>query len=171
MRPVNPLWYLAALFIVIGGWMAATVVAAGAWDYVRDASLQGLDEPVDAHGATVAVFTDVRQPERQVRCTATPDGKDAKPVTIDDSPIDLRVTRDGSEWFLIGVLAEGRDDLSVRCAPKDKAADSASYRVGVAEGVDDRVRVGQAMTWIATLGGLALAAWTWWTRRTNRKES
>jgi hypothetical protein len=170
VRLVSPLWYLAALLVVLGGWMAGTVVAAGAWDRVREAPLQNVTERVDAKGASIAVFTDVRQPERDVTCTATTATKGAKPVDVPDAPLDLSVADDGSTWYLIGFEPEGRDGVAVRCTPKDRQADSASYRVAVAEGVLDRASAGNGVAWILTAVGVALAIATWWSRRKNAQE-
>lgn len=170
MRLVNPLWYLAALFVVLGGWMAGTIVAAGAWDNVREATLESVTERVDAGSGSLAVFTDVRQPERDVTCTATPPGDEAEPLDIPAAPIDLTVARDGSTWYLIGFQREGRDDVAVRCTPRDRAADAATYRVAVAEGVLDQARRGSGLTWIATAAGLGLAVATWWARRKRNQE-
>ncbi|ALX03313.1 MULTISPECIES: hypothetical protein [Aeromicrobium] len=170
MRLTSPLWYLAAFLLAIGGWMASAVVAAGAWDHVRDATLQNLTERVDAKGASLAVFTDVRQPERDVTCTATGPAKGAEPVTLEDAPIDLRVPQDGSTWYLIAFEREGSDQVAVRCTPKDRAADAATYRVAVADGFLDRTRNGAGIAWIAAAVAVALALATWWTRRKRTLE-
>lgn len=170
VRLTNPLWYLAALFVVLGGWMVGTIVAAGSWDHVRDATLESVTERVDAGSGSLAVFTDVRQPERDVTCTATPPGKGAEPVELEKAPIDLTVARDGSTWYLIAFEPEGRDDVAVRCTPRDRAADAATYRVAVAEGVLDRARLGAGLTWIATAAGVVLAVLTWWSRRKSHQE-
>lgn len=170
MRLTNPLWYLAALFVVLGGWMAGTIVAAGSWDHVRDATLESVTEPVDAGSGSLAVFTDVRQPERDVTCTATPPGKDAEPVELEPAPIDLSVPRDGSTWYLVAFERESADELAVRCTPKDRAADAATYRVAVAEGFTDRARLGAGVTWIAVTAGIVLALCTWWSRRKKHQE-
>lgn len=180
VRPVNPLWYLAAFLLVLGGWMAGTVVAAGSWNLVRDATLGAVDERVDAAGGSVAVFTDVLQPERDVTCRATPKAEgdqeddDVEPIDVPAAPdgvLGMRIDRAGTDWFLIGFLAEGRDGLAVTCTPRDRAADNATYRVAAVDGVLDRARTGSGVTWLATAAGLALAAWTWWCRRSRNEEA
>lgn len=170
MRLTSPLWYFAAFLLVIGGWMASAVVAAGAWNHVRDATLQNVAERVDAKGSTLAVFTDVRQPERDVTCTATGPAKGAKPHTLDDAPIDLSVPRDGSTWYLIAFAQESGKDLKVRCRPKDEGADTATYRVAVADGFLDRTRNGAGIAWIAVGAAVVLATATWWSRRRRSQE-
>ncbi|WP_162237300.1 hypothetical protein, partial [Aeromicrobium sp. Leaf272] len=79
--------------------------------------------------------------------------------------------RDGSTWYLIAFEPEGRDEVAIRCTPRDRAADAATYRVAVAEGVLDRARLGAGLTWIATAVGVVLAIATWWTRRKSHQES
>lgn len=170
VRLTNPLWYLAALFVVLGGWMAGVILAAGAWDTVRDATLESASERVDAGSGSLAVFTDVRQPERDITCTATGPGKDAEPVDLEAAPIDLTVARDGSSWFLIAFERNAPSDVEVRCTPRDRAADAATYRVAVAEGFADRAQLGDGVTWIATAAGIVLAIATWWTRRKSHQE-
>jgi hypothetical protein len=170
VRLVSPLWYLAALVVVLGGWMAGTVVAAGAWDRVREAPLQNVTERVDAGGASLAVLTDVRQPERDVTCTASARGKGAEPVPLPDAELDLSVVDDGSTWYLIAFDKDGRDDVAVRCTPRDRQADSASYRVAVAEGWQDRASAGNGVAWLLTAAGIALAVATWWSRRRRPQE-
>lgn len=170
VRLVSPFWYLAALFLVIGGWMAGVVVAAGAWDAVRDAELVNTSDRVDAAGGSLAVFTDVRQPERGVTCTTKGPEKGARPVEVEGAPIDLTVARDGSTWYLIGFQPQGRDDVAVRCTPRDRAADAATYRAAVAEGMDARANLGNGIGWIVTAVGVGLAVATWWSRRTRPQE-
>jgi hypothetical protein len=170
VRLTSPLWYLAAFLLAIGGWMASAVVAAGAWDHVRDATLQPLTERVDAKGSSLAVFTDVRQPERDVTCTTSGRGRGAEPDPVADAPIDLSVPRDGSTWYLIAFEQESRDQLEVRCRPGDEAADAATYRVAVADGFLDRTSNAAGIAWIAAAAAVVLAAATWWTRRKRSQE-
>ncbi len=154
--------------------MAGVAVAAGSWDAVRDAPMVGLDEPVDAGGGSLAVWTDVDQPEREIACTATPTGDVAgdepEPVDVPAAPLDLTTTSDGTTWYLVGFLLEGRDQVKVACAPEDEAGDSAAYAAGVAEGVEDRANVGNGIGWLCTLLGIVLAAVVFMSRRRARQE-
>lgn len=169
VRPTSWLWYLGAVVVVMVGVMVATAVGAGAWGYVRDATLVNVNQPVDAKDGSVAVFTDVVQPDRDVTCTATPAAEKGQekpePTEIPAAELDLKVSRDDGEWFLIGFLKEGEDGLTVRCAPADEAADSASYRVAAVDGWWDRAQLGSGIANLSLLAGLGLAAWTFWTRR------
>lgn len=172
MRPTSPLAYLAAFLLVIGGWMAGTIVAAGAWDQVREAPTQGLQDALAAGGESVAVFTDVLQPEREIVCTARPAGeKEAEPAPLDPAPVDLRVARDGSTWHLLAFAPEVDGEVVVRCAPQDDNGDAAGYQVAAVEGVLARARLGNLIVWTATAAGIALAGWTWWNRRRTSRES
>ncbi len=171
VRLVSPLWYLAAFLVVLGGWMAATVVAAGTWGLVRDATLVDPTEAVDAGGSSLAVFTDISQPERDVTCTATPADEEAEPLDVPAAPVDLTVARDGGRWYFIGWLAEGRDGLTVRCTPADETPDNAGYRVAVVDGALDPARRGSLITYLATGAGIALAVVTWLSRRRARREA
>ena len=171
MRPLNPLWYTAALFLVLGGWMAGTAVAAGSWDTVREAELVPLEQRIDAADGSVAVFTDIRQPERDVTCRATPRARGSEPTPFGPAPLDLRVDRDGTTWYLVGWLAEGADGLKVTCTPRDRAADNATYATAAVEGVLERANTGQGIAWLATAAGAGLAIWTWVARRRHRRET
>lgn len=170
VRLVSPLWYLAALLVVLGGWMAGTVVAAGAWEQVRSATLQNVTERIDAGDGSLAVFTDVRQPELDVRCTTRGPAEGAEAVPVDPAPIDLTVVEDGTTWYLIGWEPASRDGQAVRCRPGDGSADAATYRAAAVQGFADRARAGDGVLWIATVGGIALAVATWWSRRKHSQE-
>ncbi|MGJ9411792.1 hypothetical protein ACHAAC_03700 [Aeromicrobium sp. CF4.19] len=171
IRLVNPLWYLATFLLALGGQVTGTAVAAGSWDAVRDADPVGTSEPIDAGGASLAVYTDVLQPDRDITCTATPPGEDAEPVDVPAAPLDLTATSEGTSWYLVGFLIEGRDELSVACQPADDAGDSASYAVAAAEGVQEQANVGNGVGWTGTLLGVVLAAFVFMSRRRNRQES
>ncbi len=164
------MWYLAAFLLALGGQVVGTAVAAGAWDGVRDASLLSTTEPIDAGDASLAVYTDILQPDRDVTCTATGPDDDAEPIDIPEAPLELTATSEGASWYLIGFLMEGRDELTVACEPSDDAGDSATYVAGVAEGVQDRANVGNGITWLATLLGIILAVAVFLSRRRTRKE-
>lgn len=175
VRPTSWLWYLGAVVVVMVGVMVATAVGAGAWGYVRDATLVNLNAPVDAKDGSVAVFTDVVQPDRDVTCTATPAAEKGEekpePTEIPAAELDLQVSRDDGQWFLIGFLKKGEDGLTVRCTPADEAADSASYRVAAVDGWWDRAQLGSGIANLSLLVGLGLAAWTFWTRRKSHRSS
>ncbi len=173
MRPRSPLWYLAALFLALGAWVIGAVVAAGAWDIVRDAGVSSSTAPVDAEDKSVAIFTDVLQPERRVTCryTVAPVQKGAKPTAIEPAPIDLTIADDGTEWYLIGFVLDGKDQMSVTCAPRDKRTDNASYAVSAVEGFSQRANVGNGIAILGTVAGIALAIWTFINRRRRLQEA
>ena len=144
------------------------VVAAGAWDAVREAPVAAVNQPLDAGGLSVAVFTDVLQPERQVLCeqTTEADKKDKKdPRPIPPASIELVVTDDGNEWHLIGFELDGRDGMIVSCTPKDKRSDNATYAFSTVDGFTDRANTGNGIAIIATALGIGLALWTFIARR------
>ncbi len=160
--------YLAAVLIVLAGWVGATVVAAGAWDTVRDSTLVPVTQQrADAKGSSVAVFTDIAQPERTVACRGRDLDKQA--VAIEPAAIDVPVESDGTEWHLINLLPEGRDGLKVRCAPLDKRVDNATYAFAIVDGFTSRGERGQAIATTGLLAGIALAGWTFICRRNQKK--
>lgn len=170
MKVTSPFGYLAALIIVLAGWIGATVVAAGAWDTVRDSTLVPVtQERADARGSSVAVFTDLLQPTRTIACR----GRDLKDdvVEIEPAAIDVPVESDGTEWHLINLLPEGRDGLKVRCGPLDKRVDNATYAFAVVDGFTSRGERGQAIATTGLLAGLGLAGWTFVCRRNLKKSS
>ena len=154
--------------LALTGWVVATVVAAGAWDAVRDAPVAVVDRPLNAGGQSVAVFTDVLQPERKVRCeqTTEADRKGKKdPRRIPDASLELVVTDDGNEWHLIGFEPDGRNDMSIRCRPADKGSDNATYAVSVVDGFSSRANTGNGIAIITTAVAIGLAIWTFIARR------
>ena len=153
---------MAALFIALIGLVAGFTVAAGAWDLVEDAGISSASGPVDAAGQSVAVFTDVRQPERRVTCEFT---AKRKTTPIAPAALNLVVNDDGNEWYLIGFVEDGRDGMDIRCTPMDKRADNASYAFSVVDGFRDRVNTGKGIAYIALAAGAGLAIWTFVARR------
>lgn len=166
VKITSPFGYLAAVLVVLVGWVLATVVAAGAWDTVRESTPVAItDERVDAAGSTLAVFTDIEQPALDITCTATPE--DGDPIGIEPAAIDILVDTDGSRWQLINLLPEGRDGLEIACAPADDRTDSASYAYTVVDGFSDRGERGQAIATSGLIAAIALAIWTFYCRRTR----
>jgi hypothetical protein len=146
----------------------ATVVAAGAWDAVREAPVAVVDRPLDAGGKSVAVFTDVVQPERKVTCSHTTEAdRKAKkePRPIPEASLELVVTDDGSEWHLLAFEPDGRNDMDVRCAPADKRSDNATYAFATVDGFTSRANTGNGIAIITTVLGIGLAIWTFIARR------
>jgi hypothetical protein len=154
--------------LALTGWVVATVVAAGAWDEVRDAPVTVVDRPLDAGGQSVAVFTDAVQPERKVICAHTTEADrkaKKKPTPIRKASLELVVTDDGNEWHLIGFEPDGRNDMTIRCAPTDKRSDNATYAFSTVDGFTSRANTGNGIAIIATALGIGLAIWTFIARR------
>lgn len=169
MRPVNPLWYLAAFLLALGSVMIGTVVAAGAWDPVREVTVSPTTTRADAQGKTLVVFTDIVQPDRGVTCLTT--GRDKKPVDIPPAALDITVDNEGNQWHLIGLLKEGADGMKVHCTPRDKRVDNASYAWATVTGFESR---GNTANGIGTLGvalGVGFAGYVFYSRRRHRKET
>lgn len=166
VKVTSPFGYLAAVLVVLGGWVLATVVAAGAWDTVREATPVTItDERVDAAGSSLAVFTDIDQPTLDITCTATPE--DGEPIEIEEAAIDIAVDTDGRRWQLINLLPEGQDGLAIACAPADDRTDSASYAYAVVDGFASRGERGQAIATTGLIAAVALGIWTFHCRRTR----
>lgn len=169
MKPTSPLWYLAALFIALGGATLAIVVAAGAWDPVREATVTPVAERVDAKGLSVAVYTDIVQPDRGVTCRAT--GPDKKVTEIPASKLQFAVDNGGDRWHLIGMLNEGSDDLQITCTPRDKRVDDATYAYAAVDGFSSRANTAKGISILGAAIGVGLAGYTFYTRRQLRKET
>lgn len=144
------------------------MVAAGAWDAVRDAPVTAVNQPLDASGKSVAVFTDVVQPERRVTCTQTTEADrraDKKPKPIPVASLEIVVTDDGNEWHLIGFEPNGRNDMAIRCTPDDEASDNAAYAFSTVDGFTSRANTGNGIAIIGTALAIGLAIWTFIARR------
>lgn len=171
MRLTNPLWYLAAFFLAIGSAMAATAVAASAFDPVRDATVAPITERVDAKGTTLAIYTDNVQKDRQVSCWARYGTNDDQRIDIPDKGIDVIAEGDGTRWHLIGLLEEGRDGLRLVCRPGDGRDDSAIYGFATVTGYASTVNNGKGIAYIGVAIAVGLAGWIYWCRRQARIES
>jgi hypothetical protein len=168
VKPVNPLWYLAAFLVALASVMIGTVVAAGAWDPVREVTVSPTTVRADANGKTLVVFTDIVQPDRNVACRAT--DRDKKSVDIPPAALEIRVDNEGNQWHLIGLLKEGSDGLKVRCTPRDKRVDNASYGWAAVSGMESRVNTASGIGALGVATGAAFAAYVFYCRRQRRKE-
>ena len=143
-------------------------MAAGAWDAVRAAPVAAVNQPIDASGQSVAVFTDVVQPERKVACSQNTSAErkaEKKPQPVPQASLELVVNNDGNEWHLIGFEPDGRDDMAIRCTPADKRSDNASYAYSTVDGFTARANTGNGLAIVGTFAGIALAIWTFIARR------
>lgn len=155
--PPSPLWYLGALALILASWVVGVAVAGGAWDSVRAASITSANQALQAEGESIAVFTDVVQAERRITCSMVDVVRDAQPVAIPPAPIALTVEDDGSTWTLVAFEPEGRDNVTVSCAPRDKQVDNAQYAYATVDGFVERARAGNLVILGGFLGGAALA--------------
>jgi len=152
----------------MAGWIIGTIVAAGAWDVVRSAPIAAVSGPLDARGQSVAVFTDVLQPERRIACEQTTErARDAKrkPQPVPAASLDLKVLDDGNEWHLIAFEPDGRAGMEIRCTPRDERSDNATYAYSVVEGWTTRANTGNGIATVGTFLGIGLAIWTFIARR------
>lgn len=166
MKPTSAKWYLAAFFVALGSWMLATIVAAGAWDPVRAATLEPATQRVDAAGKSLAVFTDILQPDRTITCQAAGPGK--KVTDIPKAALEITVDNEGDQWHLIGLLPDGADGLKVTCAPKDRRRDDASYDYATVDGFTSKANAGKGIAILGSTVGLGLAGFTYYNRRQRR---
>lgn len=171
MRLTNPLWYLAALLLALGGTMAAVATAASAFDPVRDARVVPVTERVDAKGATLAVYTDIVQEDRDIACRGRYGKKDKGRIVIPDKGVDIQAQSEGIPWTLIGLLEEGRDGLRIVCTPADRRIDSASYGYATVTGYASKVNNGRGISAIGLASGVGLAGWVFWCRRGARRNA
>ena len=147
----SPLWYLAALALTLAGWIVGVAIAGGAWDAVRHAPITSANQALQAEGESIAVFTDVVQAERDITCSMVDVVRDAEPEPIPPAPIALTVDDDGTTWNLVAFQPDGRDNVTVSCAPKDKQVDNAQYAYAAVDGFIERARAGN----LVIIGGFA----------------
>lgn len=164
MKRTSAIWYLVALLVVLGGWVAAAAIAASAWQDLKQATVIPIN-PGDKIAVTdrgVAIFTDFAQ-DRQVTCKSRP------ALTTEPTTFDLSAQGNGRTWHLLSVTKEAKPgSYVVTCAPGDRGVDTAGY--GYAELPDFRnATIGNGVGSIATLVAAILAVWTYWGRRTERK--
>lgn len=169
MKPVNTLWYLAAFLFALGSVTVGIIVAAGAWDPVREAAVSPTTTRADALGKTLVVFTDIRQPDRDVTCRAT--GRDKKPIEIPPAPLDIVVDDEGNQWHLIGLLTEGTSDMSVQCTPRDRRVDNASYGWATVTGFESRANKAQGIGILGVSVSAVFAGYVFYSRRQQRQEA
>jgi len=169
VKLTSPLWYLAAFLIALGASMLATVVAAGAWDPVREAAVSPVAERVDATDKSIAVYTDIVQPDRDVTCRATGPGK--KVTEIPAAKLSITVNNGGDQWHLIALLNEGGKDQLISCTPKDRRVDDATYTYAAISGFTSKGNTARGISILGTAVGVLLAGYTFYTRRQLRKDS
>lgn len=168
MRLTSPLWYLAAVAIALGGSIAGTAVAAGAWDGVRSATITPATEPVDAAGHTLAIFTDQPQDGREITCTTRPaDKPEAKGDEVKAAALDIVVEQRGTDWHLLALRPEGKDGVVISCVPSDGKADTALYGFAVVDGFESADR-GATIGSVSLALALVLAGLVFWQRRRAR---
>jgi len=166
----SPFGYLVGVLVVLTGWVAATMIAAGAWEPVQEANVTPTTEKnADAAGHTLAVYTDIPQPERTIVCTADGPEKD-RSTTLPAAKIDVVTEVDGTEWHLVALWPEGRDDVKVACTPKDRKIDNATYSYAVLDGFTSRGQTAQIVAFAGLFAGAAVAGGTYWTRRRMKQE-
>lgn len=164
-RPPSPLWYLAALALALAGWIIGVAIAGGAWDAVRNTPITSANQALQAKGESIAVFTDVVQAERRITCSMVDVVRDAEPDPIPASPIALTVEDDGATWNLVAFEPEGRDNVTISCAPADKGVDNAQYAYAAVDGFLERARAGNFVILGGFLGGIVLTIIVFMRRR------
>lgn len=164
-RPLSPLWYLAALALPLAGWIVGVAVAGGAWDAVRNTPITSANQALEAKGQSIAVFTDVVQTDRRITCSMVDVVRDAKPEPIPPAPIALTVDDDGTTWNLVAFEPQGRDNVTVSCAPKDRRVDNAQYAYAAVDGFIQRARAGNFVILGGFFGGIVLASIVFLKRR------
>ena len=169
MRPVNPLWYLAAFFFALATVLIGTVVAAGAWDPIREVTVSPTTTRADAQAKTLVVFTDILQPDRDVTCRAT--GRDKQPIDIPPAALAITVDNEGNQWHLIGLLTEGTEDMKVHCTPRDRRVDNATYAWATVTGFESGANTGKGIGVLGLVLGAVFAGYVFYSRRRHLKET
>lgn len=163
----NPLWYLAALFLVLGGWIVAAPILAAPWQDLKTASITGFEsgKKIDVTDRGVAFFTDIVQ-ERDVTCRSNPQGA----LNIRGTRFDLANDDGDRTWHLLSTTTSAKAGLyAVACTPKDRAVDTVSYGYAKLPSFSSAGRNGRGIGILATTAAAILAAWTYWGRRQERK--
>jgi hypothetical protein len=166
VKPLSPLWYTAAFLFALASIMAAAAVASGAWTPVKHATVLSLPTRINATDKTVAVFTDIVQPDRGVTCTAT--GPDKSVTKIPKPGLEVTVTSGSEQWHLIGLLRNGSNGLKVSCTPKDKRHDDANYGYAAVAGYESKVNIGNGIQILGVVAALGLGGYTYYSRRRHR---
>lgn len=163
----NPLCYLAALFLALGGWIVAAPILAAPWQDLKTASITGFEsgKKVDVTDRGVAFFTDIVQ-ERDVSCQSNPQGA----LNIRGTRFDLANANGDRTWHLLSTTTSAKaGSYAVACTPKDRALDTANYGYAELPSFSSAGRNGRGIGILATTAAAILAAWTYWGRRTERK--
>lgn len=155
MKVTNPLWYLAGLFVALACLMGGAAVGAQAWQPVRDATVTPVSQNIVSDGRTIAVYTDIVQPDRDVSCHLAA-ASDRKRVDIPAAPIDLTADDDGNQWHLVGLIRQGpQGEIRVACNPRDKRVDDATYAAAAVDGYTSKTTTGKGIAILGvTAGGL-----------------
>jgi len=155
-EPASPAWYLLALAVFAIGWNGGVWWAGSAWDQVREARITSANQALQAEGASIAVFTDVVQPDRRITCAMVDVVREARPQPMGPAPIPLTVEDDGVTWQLVAFERNGRDNVTVTCAPADKQVDNAQYAYATVNGYDTRLWTGNIVSMAAIVLAFAI---------------
>lgn len=168
MRLTNPLWYLAAFVLALGGAMAGTAVAATAFDPVRNAAVTATSERVDAAGTSLAVFTN-DEDHGDIACRARDRAKNR--IEIPQKLVGVTTRSEGETWHLIAILEDGKDDLKVSCAPTNKRPDTATYAYATVTGYSSAANNGRGIAILGASAGVLLGGFVWWSRRDRKRQA
>ena len=163
----NPLWYAAAIWLVVGGWMAAAPILAAPWQDLKSANVSQFEagKKIAITDKGVAFFTDMKQ-DRDVTCQSKP----TEDLTIEKRPFDIEAQGDGRSWHLLSVTKDAKaGSYSVSCTMDDRGADTANYAYAELPSFSAAIRNGRGIGILATTAAALIAGWTYWGRRTQRK--
>jgi hypothetical protein len=166
VKPISPLWYTAAFLFALGSIMVGAAVASGGWTPVKHATVLSIPTRVAAEDKSVAVFTDIVQPDRHITCTATRPDKTV--TTILKPGLAVTVTSGSEQWHLIGLLRDGFDELKLACTPRDKRHDDATYGYAAVTGFESRYNAGKGISILGVTIGLGGWAYVYYLRRRRR---
>jgi len=161
----NPLWYAVAIWLVVGGWMAAAPVLAGPWQDLKTATVTPFEDgkKIDVTDNGVAFFTDRKQ-DRHATCQSKP------ALDIEERPLGIEAQGDGRTWYLMSATKDAKSGpYSLSCPLDDRGADTANYGYAELPSFSAATRNGRGIGILATFGAAILAAWAYWGRRTERK--
>lgn len=164
MKQTSPVFYLAALLILLGGWITAVILAAGDFAKLERADVQPLAvAQLSSEPGRIAVFADIAPAGRSITCTS--DSAGSEPTDIRPVKAPAQATSGGTTWYLLGITAEVADPSQtvIECTAKD-GAEEATY--GLALAPDFRgAAIGNGIGILATAVSAILAFWIYRRRR------
>lgn len=162
VKQTNPMFYLAALLIFLGAWVAGFIIAAGDWNQIDSREIRTLNpnDPIDVGDDGIALFTNTAD-TNQATCREADDR-----LKLESPGFDLATERGDTTWHLLTVSRDAEPGTyRIDCAPRGTNA-----RYGHTALPDFRgATIGNGVGSVGTLVAVILAIWTYVRRRRYAK--